>query len=84
MKVLIANNEYQWAVEFVSHQTIEKLKQKWTAFTTGIIDVIAAEEMKISREEFDKQIELAHFKHSQLRAVDGALSNKKTRKSFVF
>jgi hypothetical protein len=37
-------------------QSIEKLRQKWTAFTRGIIRVIAEEEMKISREEFDKQI----------------------------
>ncbi len=40
-------------------QSVEKLKQKWTAFTRGmrrIIDVIAEEEMKINREEFDKHI----------------------------
>jgi hypothetical protein len=37
-------------------QSIEKLKEKWTAFTRGIIRAIAEEEMKISREEFDKQI----------------------------
>ena len=49
-------SKYQRAVEFVSHQPIEKLKQKWTAFTRGIIDVIAEEEIKISREEFKKQI----------------------------
>ena len=50
-------SKYQPAVEFVSHRSIEKLKQKWTALTRGIIDVIAEEEMRISREEFDKQIE---------------------------
>jgi len=37
-------------------QSIEKLKEKWTAFTRGIICAIAEEEMKISREEFDRQI----------------------------
>jgi hypothetical protein len=35
---------------------VEKLKEKWSAFTSGIIRAIAEEEMKISREEFDKQI----------------------------
>jgi hypothetical protein len=63
-------SKYQRAVEFVSHLSIEKLKQKWAAFTTGIIDVISAEEIKIGREEFDQQIEtrtrwLAHFKYSE-------------------
>jgi hypothetical protein len=37
-------------------QSIEKLKEIWSAFTRGIIRAIAEEEMKISREEFDKQI----------------------------
>jgi hypothetical protein len=37
-------------------QSVEKLKEKWAAFTSGIICAIAEEEMKISREEFDKQI----------------------------
>jgi hypothetical protein len=37
-------------------QSIDKLKEKWTAFTRAIIRAIAQEEMKISREEFDKQI----------------------------
>ncbi len=65
-------------------RSIEKLKHKWTTFTTRIIDVIAAEEMRISREEFHKQIEtrtreLAHFKYSQSRAVDDALSRKQRR-----
>ena len=49
-------SKYQRAVESVSHQPIEKLKQKWTAFTREIIEVIAREEIKISREEFDRQI----------------------------
>jgi hypothetical protein len=37
-------------------QSIDKLKEKWTAFTKATIRAIAEEEMKISREEFDKQI----------------------------
>lgn len=37
-------------------QSIGKLKENWTALMREIIDVIAAEEMKISREEFDQQI----------------------------
>ncbi len=37
-------------------QSVEKLKEKWTAFMRGIIRAIAEEEMKISREEFHKQI----------------------------
>jgi len=37
-------------------RSIERLKQKWTAFTREIIEVIAREEIKISREEFDRQI----------------------------
>jgi hypothetical protein len=37
-------------------QSVEKLREKWTAFTRAIIRVIAEEEMKLSREEFDKQI----------------------------
>ena len=54
-------------------QSIEKLKEKWTAFTTEIIRTIAEEEMKISREEFDKQLEArarqrSQFKRSPLRA----------------
>ena len=38
-------------------QSVEKLREKWTAFTMGIIRVFAEEEMRISREEFDRQIE---------------------------
>jgi hypothetical protein len=52
--------KYQPAVEFVSHRSIEKLRHKWTTLMRAIrriIDVIVEEEMKISREEFDKQIE---------------------------
>jgi hypothetical protein len=65
MKVLIADNGH-YCRDFLQdlEQSVEKLKQKWTAFTRGIIDVIAEEEMRISRQEFDKQIE-ANFKHSQ-------------------
>ncbi len=37
-------------------QCIEKLKEKWIAFTRGIIRTIIEEEMKISREEFEEQI----------------------------
>jgi hypothetical protein len=37
-------------------QSVEKLKEKWPAFMRGIIHAIAEEEMKISREEFDRQI----------------------------
>jgi len=37
-------------------QSIDKLKEEWTAFTRATIRAIAEEEMKISREEFDKQI----------------------------
>jgi hypothetical protein len=37
-------------------QSIEKLKEKWIAFTRVIICAIAEEEMKISRQDFDKQI----------------------------
>jgi hypothetical protein len=36
-------------------QSVEKLKEKWSAFTSGIIRAIAEEEMKISREEFDNR-----------------------------
>jgi hypothetical protein len=36
-------------------QSVEKLKEKWSAFTRGIIRAIAEEEMKISREEFDNR-----------------------------
>jgi len=39
-------------------QSVEKLREKWTAFTRGIIRVIAVWEMQISREELDKQIEI--------------------------
>jgi hypothetical protein len=37
-------------------QSIDKLQEKWTAFTRVTIRAIAEEEMKISREEFDKQV----------------------------
>jgi hypothetical protein len=49
-------SNYQPALQPVSHWSIERLKQKWTAFARGIIDVIAEEEIKISREELDKKI----------------------------
>jgi len=57
-------------------QSIEKLKEKWTAFTSGIIRTIIEEEMKISREEFDEQIRTrarwpTHFKSGQLRMETG-------------
>jgi len=42
-------------------QSVEKLKEKWSALTRGIILAIAEEEMRISREEFDKQIEARAF-----------------------
>jgi hypothetical protein len=32
-----------------------KVKEKWSAFTRGIIRAIAEEKMKISREEFDNR-----------------------------
>ena len=35
---------------------MEKLKEKWTAFTRRIVNAIADEEMKIQREELDEQI----------------------------
>jgi hypothetical protein len=38
-------------------QSMKKLKEKWIAFTTGMIHTIAENEMKITREEFDKQLE---------------------------
>ena len=38
-------------------QSIGKLKEIWTALMREIIHAIGEEEMKISREEFDKQIE---------------------------
>jgi len=37
-------------------QFTEKLREKWVAFTKDIILFIAEEEMKINREEVDKQI----------------------------
>jgi hypothetical protein len=37
-------------------QSMDKLKEKWSAFTRAAIRAIAEEEMKISREEIDKQI----------------------------
>lgn len=46
-------SKYQRAVD----RSIEKLKQKWAGFAWEIIDAIGREEIKISREEFDKQIE---------------------------
>ena len=51
-------------------QSVEKLKEKWTAWIREIMLAIAEEEMKISREEFDRQIgtctrQSAHFKRSQ-------------------
>lgn len=49
-------SKYQPAEEFVSHCSIEKLKQKLTVFTRGIIDVVVEEEIKTSREEFDRLI----------------------------
>jgi hypothetical protein len=37
-------------------QSMEKLRKKWTVLTRDIILAIAEEEMRISREELDKQI----------------------------
>jgi hypothetical protein len=37
-------------------KSVEKLKEKWITSMTEIMRVIAEEEMKISREEFDRQI----------------------------
>jgi hypothetical protein len=45
-------------------QSVEKLKEKWSTFTRGIIRTIAEEEMKISREE---------FRGSGYKKVDAAL-----------
>jgi hypothetical protein len=38
-------------------QSIKKLKEKWIAITERIIYVLADEEIKISREELNKQVE---------------------------
>jgi hypothetical protein len=44
-----------------SVEKLKQLKEEWAAFARGIIRAIAEEEMKISREEFDKQIEARAF-----------------------
>jgi hypothetical protein len=49
-------SNYQPALQRVSHWSIERFKQKWTAFARAIIDVIAEEEIKIGREELDRKI----------------------------
>ena len=49
-------SKYQRAAEFISHWSLVKLKQKCAAFTRGVIEVLAKEETKLNREEFDKQI----------------------------
>lgn len=57
MKVLIADNGH-YCRDFLQdlEQSVEKLKEKWTAWMREIMLAIAEEEMKISREEFDRQI----------------------------
>ena len=57
MKVLIADTGH-YCPDFLQglERSVEKLKEKLTALMTEIMLAIAEEEMKISREEFDRQI----------------------------
>jgi hypothetical protein len=50
-------------VRNVWNRSIERLQKKWIEFTSGIIFGLAEEEMKIRREELDKQTE--NHNHSQ-------------------
>lgn len=70
-----------FAAEFVSHWSVIRLKQKWATFTRGVIEVIAKEETKLSREEFDKQIgtRSSPIQIRRIAGADGALCKKKRR-----
>jgi hypothetical protein len=41
----------------VWNRSVEKLQKKWIEFSNGIVFDLAQEEMKIRREEVEKQIE---------------------------
>ncbi len=44
-------------VRNVWNRSLEKLRKKWIEFTSGIILGLAEEEMRMRREELDKQTE---------------------------
>ena len=75
MKVQVPDDE-RCSRDLPQNSVTQNQDKQVTGTTTSIILAIAEEELRIGREEFDKQIEHAHFKRTQSRAADDAISRK--------